>query len=476
MINSFVKLAALMALANAAPASNSGSTPGTLKLDFTKRVENVASSNSPDPNSPFNPGKAGSTPQATLKNHLIYYDTEITLGTPPQKFTVDLDTGSSDLWVAADGSKGSYDSKKSSTYQDYKPGFSIYYGDGSHAAGDWVKDTIGFGGATVPQFIFAAASNVSSQEQIFGIGYKGNEASTFQGEQVGQTFQYDNFPIRLAQDGIINTPAYSLYLDGLDASTGSVLFGGIDTGKFSGELAILKTLTDEGASSPREFFVTLDSVDVSVGGKNTNALDKTRHVLLDSGTTLTYVPTETYQTLINALGLLDDDNYGPGTTKEHIDQLKADKAVVSYKFQGKKIEVPVDQLFILATDRWDNQVYVNQNGKVEEYYTFLVGDGSDGDRYDPPSEIGYIFGDSFLRSAYVVYDIGQDVIGLAQADYSKTGGSIEPIKKGADGIPSATSATGATWSINHPITTSPTSGPQASAFTKVSAVVAHPTA
>ncbi|KAG5354296.1 Acid protease [Yarrowia sp. C11] len=477
MINSFVKLAALLAIANAAPASNSGSAPGILKLDFTKRVENVASSNGPDPNAPYNPGKVGANPQATLNNHLVYYETEITLGTPPQKFTVDLDTGSSDLWVAADGSKGAYNPKKSSTYKAYRPGFSIYYGDSSHASGNWSKDTIGFGGATVPQFIFAAASDVSSRHQVFGIGYKSNEASNFEDEQIGETFQYDNFPIRLAKDGIISTPAYSLYLNGLNSSSGSVLFGGVDTRKFSGKLAILKTLTYVGDSSPSEFFVTLDRVDVSVGGNNTNALDKTRQVLLDSGSTRTYVPTETYQTLLSVLGLFDDYNYGPGTTKEHINKLKADKAVISYQFQGKKIEVPIGQLFILATDRYGNQVYTDQNGKAEEYYSFLVADGSDGDEYDSPSEIGYVFGDSFLRSAYVVYDIGQNVIGLAQADYSKTGGSIEPIKKGTNGIPSATSATGATWSINHPITTSPTTGPQASAFTKSFTVpAAHPTA
>lgn len=482
MINSFVKLAALLALANAAPApapapaSGSGSSPGTLKVDFTKRVENHADSSKPDPNSPFNPGKAPTTPQATLKNHLIFYDTEITLGTPPQKFTVDLDTGSSDLWVVANGSANAYDPKKSSTYSDYKPGFSINYGDGSHASGDWVKDTLTFGGASVPQFVFAAATTVASSEQIFGIGYTGNEASGFQGEQQGETFNYDNFPIRLAGDGIINTPAYSLYLDGLSASTGSVLFGGIDTSKFNGKLTILKTLIDPGDTKPREFFVTLDTVDVSVNGKSTNALEETRRVLLDSGTTLTYLPTETYQTLLTSLGIFDDQYYGAGTTKDVIDKLKSEKAVITYKLQGQTIEVPIDQLFILATDNDNNQVYVTENGKTEEYYSFLVGDGGDGNPFDPnnlPGQIGYIFGDSFLRSAYVVYDIGQDVVALAQADYSKTEGSIEPIKKGSDGIPSATSGTGATWSTNQPIATQASSAPQANAFTQPA--LAHPT-
>lgn len=479
MINSFVKLAALMALANAAPASNTGSTPGTLKLDFTKRIDSIATSqhSSPDPNSPYNPGKAGSTPQAILKNHIIYYDTEITLGTPPQKFTVDLDTGSSDLWVNANGSAGSFDSKKSSTYKDYKPGFSITYLDGSEASGDWVKDTIGFGGATIPQFTFAAATTVGSTLQVFGIGYMTNEASDNPGAQTGDTFEYDNFPIALTKNGIINTPAFSLYLDTIDSTSGSVLFGGVDTSKFSGNLAILKTIPPENQTKPREFLVTLDSVDVSVNGKNTNALDKTRQVMFDSGSTLTYLPGESYNTLMSALGLFDDDHYGPGTSKAHIDQLKADKAVVSYKFQGHKIEVPVETLFYPSVDTGGNDVYFTKNGKTERYYSFLVANGDFLNIFGAADQASFVFGDSFLRAAYVVYDIGADVIAIAQADYSKTGSSIEPIQKGASGIPSAVPATGTTWSVNHPITTSAPTVPVASAFTKATSTAgAHPSA
>ena len=36
------------------------------------------------------------------------------------------------------------------------------------------------------------------------------------------------------EDKIINTVAYSLWLNDLDASTGSILFGGIDTEKYTG--------------------------------------------------------------------------------------------------------------------------------------------------------------------------------------------------------------------------------------------------
>ncbi|KAG5354868.1 Acid protease [Yarrowia sp. B02] len=442
MLHSFATLAALLALANAAPAHS-----GTLKLDFTKRV------GEPGHPSRHSPSLGKDTPKAILKNHLVFYDTEITLGTPLKTFTVDLDTGSSDLWVAADGRNGSYNPNNSSSYQEYKPGFSIGYVDGSHAEGNWVKDTIGFGGATISEFIFAAADKVASTQQVFGIGYPALEASSTNPH--GDPFTYDNFPIRLAKDGIINTPSYSLYLNNLDADSGSVLFGGVDTSKFSGELTILQTLPEPYSQTTAEFLVTLDSIDVSVDNKSTNVLDKTRHVLLDSGTTLTYLPTETYQTLVSTLGLVDSVDYGAGTTKKHVDELIAKNVVITYTLQGQTIAVPAAQLFYLITDRYGNKVYFDQDGQTEEFYGFLCADGSDGDKNNAPETISYIFGDSFLRSAYVVYDIANDIIALGQADYDKTEGSIVPIQTGSEGIPSATSASvTATWTRNEPITTS----------------------
>ncbi|KAG5354875.1 Acid protease [Yarrowia sp. B02] len=446
-MRSFSTLAALLAVVQAAPANS-----GTLKVNFTKRAE--------APEELFSFAKVASP--AALHNHIMYYDTEVLLGTPPQKFTVTLDTGSGDLWVPEDGREGAYNPNKSSSYEYYKPGFSIFYGDGSRAQGDWVKDTVQYGGVSVSGFVFAAAKITTSPLSVFGIGYAANEASAFQQDD---KFNYDNFPARLAKDGIISTPAYSLYLDSLDSSSGSVLFGGVDTSKFSGDLAILKTLKDQDfEKTPAEFLVTLDSVETSVGGNVTNALDKTRHVLLDSGSALTYVPPQTFQTLVNSLGLLETP-VGFGTIKKHLDELRSQKAMVNYSFQGKKIAVPVDQLFTLAQDNQKNQYYVSEDGKGVEFYLFLVAAGSDGTDYDPATHVKFIFGDSFLRAAYVVYDLGSDVIGLGQADYSGKKGSIEPIKAGSSGIPSATPASGTTWSVNHPITTSVTKGPQASAFT-----------
>lgn len=71
---------------------------------------------------------------------------EITIGTPAQKFVVDFDTGSSDLWVAGSscsqcGSHATYNPSKSSTSQNKAGSFEIGYVDGSTASGKEYLDT-----------------------------------------------------------------------------------------------------------------------------------------------------------------------------------------------------------------------------------------------------------------------------------------------------------------------------------------------
>lgn len=251
-----------------------------------------------------NPNKAPADPSAVLGNQLVEYVVNITLGIPGQPFSVQIDTGSSDLWVKSDGSSGAFNKKASSTFQEDVPnGFAIAHGDKTSAIGDWVKDTINIGGVSIDQYSidqyeFAMATQTNT-DPVFGIGYPSNEASYVNNLGNGDQFQYDNLPIRLAKDGFINTPAYSLYLDSLQSQTDSLLFGAVDTSKFTGGLALLPFIKDEPSGpSPREFQVTLASVDINNAGSTTNALDTPRLAVLDSGTTLSLVPSATYWTFI----------------------------------------------------------------------------------------------------------------------------------------------------------------------------------
>jgi Eukaryotic aspartyl protease len=152
-----------------------------------------------------------------LDNLRSLYFANITLGTPPQKLRMHVDTGSSDLWCNSPEStlcstrfnkcaiSGTYASSASSTYELVGSNFSISYQDGTGARGDYVTDTIGIGGMTIADFQFGVGSRSTSTEGILGIGYPINEAQV----RRGGGRPYDNLPQRMAKDGLIKSNAYS---------------------------------------------------------------------------------------------------------------------------------------------------------------------------------------------------------------------------------------------------------------------------
>lgn len=107
------------------------------------------------------------------------YSVQAQIGTPGQTFTLQLDTGSTDIWVNSRSSqycqKGncadSYSSGNSSTYKlSVRGAFNVTYGDGTSAAGDLFTDVLSVANMKLTNQTFGLASTSDIPYGLMGVG------------------------------------------------------------------------------------------------------------------------------------------------------------------------------------------------------------------------------------------------------------------------------------------------------------------
>ncbi|KAH7321737.1 aspartic proteinase precursor [Rhexocercosporidium sp. MPI-PUGE-AT-0058] len=370
--------------------------------------------------------RRANTVQATVDNEETLYFANATLGTPPQSFRLHLDTGSSDLWVNTGSSTlcktkgspcafaGTYSANSSSTYSYVASDFNISYVDGSGAAGDYVTDTFSIGSTAVSKLQFGVGYISSSSEGILGIGYEVNEV------QVGRAGKspYRNLPSQMVEDGLIQSNAYSLWLNDLDASTGHILFGGVDTGKYLGTLETLPVQAQRGFFA--EFLITLTAVSF---GRTVIARNQAQAVLLDSGSSLTYLPDSMTEAIYEQVDAQYDSSQGAA----YVPCSLADNATtLNFTFSGPMISVPMNELVIVVTSASGRQL------------TFSDGTPACLFGIAPAGSSTSVMGDTFIRSAYLVYDLANNEISIAQTNFNSTTSNVVEIAKGSTSVPGAT--------------------------------------
>lgn len=401
-----------------------GAIPGTLSLDF----DVVQASDVRSPNRLNRRDITGTFP-IDIRDEGFYYKTIIYLGTPPQKFEVLIDTGSSDVWVNAlqnpfcdenyCETRGRFDHTRSSTYRSNSSDFYIEYATPTYETGNWSTDTFGIGDIQIPNFSFGLGLGGNSSTAFLGLGYTKTEASY---ANVNTKYEYANLPIRLVDSGITNTPAYSLWLGGFELyAGGKVLFGGVDHSKYEGTLGKLPVLKDS-AGEYSYLNVALHELTLSVNETKKELLGgKAIPALLDSGATRTYLPLElAKEVLINQLNVTYSPLDGGYVTR------CATKGGLTFNFGGVIIEASFSSLFKPVTGYFSPTTFPDGSRKC-------VVD------IDASTASYALLGDSFLRNAYVVYDLKNNEIALAQSKPTATDSNVEAI---VSTIPSATKAPG----------------------------------
>ncbi|KAL2816362.1 putative aspartic-type endopeptidase opsB [Aspergillus cavernicola] len=377
--------------------------------------------------------KRDTTVLQTIDNEEILYFCNVTIGTPEQRLRLILDTGSSDLWCNAANStlcssskdpcriSGSFDPDSSSSCAHVSSDFNISYADGSGASGDYVTDTLHIGNTTIRDFQFGIGYSSSSAEGVLGIGYPSNEVQVARfGDEA-----YRNLPQSLMHNGQIQSSAYSLWLNDLQANTGSILFGGVDSEKYHGDLQTLPVQSVDGGYS--EFVIALTGISLDTESRN-RALSSDSlpaAVLLDSGSSLSYLPDSIVEDIYDDIGVTYEQSTGAGYAPCSLAQ---ENINITFTFSSPEITVGIDELIIHSGDlRF-------RNGERACIFGIV-----------PAGDSTVVLGDTFLRSAYVVYDLANNEISLANTRFNSTESNVLDIGTGDNAVPSATK-------VSHPVT------------------------
>lgn len=236
----------------------------------------------------------------SLKNYMdAQYYGEIGIGTPPQKFTVIFDTGSSNLWVPSTKCylsvaclmHSKYKSSQSSTYKKNGKSAAIQYGTGA-ISGFFSQDSIKLGDLSIKEQDFIEATKepgvtfvAAKFDGILGLG--------FQEISVG-----DALPVwyNMVDQGLVQDPVFSFWLNrktGEDEG-GELVFGGVDTDHFIGEHTYVP-VTQKG-------YWQFEMNDVFIGNETTGFCTDGCAAIADSGTSLLAGPTIVVTEINQAIG------------------------------------------------------------------------------------------------------------------------------------------------------------------------------
>ncbi|KAI0550418.1 aspartic peptidase domain-containing protein [Xylaria curta] len=329
------------------------------------------------------------------------YMLDLEIGTPKQKISLILDTGSFTTLVDPDCSRaadvsacrmyGFYNTTESSTSQTLNAYFSAQFGTG-YMEGSWFNDTVYIGQDKLPLPQSRVGVNLWSTylwAGIIGVSY-GMRWNT----------AYPTLLDLLVQLGYIEVPVFSLGVGTLGEGSlnqpGSIVFGGVNRWKYRGYLEpieIWPNPADQLAQFQQVgYWINLTSFGYTQPGQPEVILtgdDFARSMLVDTGSTFTYLDADLVSVVAKSFNAWIDE---AGVYYVNC-ELRDEEGYIHFGFNQGNMVIQVS------------------------YADFIV----DFDTYCAlgvqPADIGvatWVLGNSFIRAAYIVFDQTNDALWLAQ--------------------------------------------------------------
>lgn len=280
-----------------------------------------------------------------------------------------------------------------------------------------------------------------------GLGFRDNVAASS---------SYPTVVDSMVQQGLIEAPVFSLFLvracpvppsaqantpslpqDNLDAKSGTILFGGIDSQKYHGRLATLPLVSDDPSRSGNRTSYTVRLRGFNVDGIDLDLDNLGAAAVLDSGSTISLLPDSLVREMHRHFGVRFVQDVSIPLVDCAYRAAKGKGVSFQFRFDGATIRVPVAEMVIDAFPEHDQRSLRGSQlrrlfGQWDRVCIFGIGSAAD---YGIKSESFALLGDTFLRSAYVVYDMANRQLGIAQANTKADKSNIVEIRKGATQIP-----------------------------------------
>lgn len=350
--------------------------------------------------------KARAASAAALSNG--YADSEyyglIQVGTPAKSYNVILDTGSSDLWLVAQGATSSsshssgvsigsptasstsatgaaFTPSSSSSFKSSSSTFQITYGSGS-ASGTVGTDTITQGSYTVTNQAFAVVNKATSgllSGDVSGIMGMAFEAlASTNSAPFWQSAKIDTFAFGMTRFVNVSTAT--------DVEPGGVMtLGGINTTLYQGDINYVSL------KSESYWLIAMDSVSINgqvLTGSQSNA------VAIDTGTSLIGAPTS----IVSAVyAQITGAKAASGSYQGYYEFPCSANPVLTLTFGGKAYSLAPDDFNVGAVD---------SDGKMCLGSIFAV-DSSSTNKTSSTAP-AWIIGDSFLKNVYTVFRASGD--------------------------------------------------------------------
>ncbi|KAL9587579.1 MAG: hypothetical protein Q9212_000156 [Teloschistes hypoglaucus] len=394
-----------MASTSAIKWADRDSSAAVVKIDFDRQ-------NAPNVVNGISMNRQTAPVIKTWDNQRMHYFANLSVGTPPQNIRLLLDTGSADMWINACNAPfcqplgqgpcfgDTYDANASTTYRYIDSKFDITYNPQLYGRGDHASDIVHFGGHVLTDAEFGIGYTTTSHYGLIGVDYTIHEAHS--GDPNFKPFS--NFPQLMVDHGLIRTKAFSIFLNDRTANTGTIIFGGLDTKKYLGVLraAPIEKINGEYVT----FVIQVTGLGISGSGVSKSFNSSLPYkAWLDTGSPLTTLPDDLAHEIYAELGL----QYDASRRIASVDcNLANSGQSIDFSFGPIKISVPMHELVLPGSPKADGT--------------------PDCDFGIAPSGGGLsLLGDTFLRSAYVVFAMNRNVVALAQTDFDSKESQIVEI-------------------------------------------------